>query len=425
MSVELTGTDSMTARFLTLRFLVIAMLFGSLVSAVAAAQTPAVQTPATIFYGSIAPVDNSTLSTSTSSASTSANTIFANTAQPAPIFLAQNTTPAPITPITPTPPPAFPNPSPPVLPPFDPFAAQSRPPAFSSIFPIGTTPSPSGPSHYTNIYSGNFDRFVPETYAAMRRFREATSFEFTHLPRGGKGNGFGMAEIDIRMQLAFPCRFVPNNGNPGYFYVAPGASLVWWDGPNTPDMPPNAFGSFLDFGVQPRFNDTFGLNAWGRFGVFSDFNNVTSAAFRYQARLEGIYSVTPQMDFHLGVIYYGRARIKLLPTAGVVWRPDENWVVRAVFPNPKVSRRIWQNQQADWWGYVHMDYMGGSWDVSGRNGLTDYNDIRLGVGIDFVAPNLVGGYFEFGGSFARELYSEGKRQTNLPSVLYLKTGIIF
>jgi hypothetical protein len=234
-----------------------------------------------------------------------------------------------------------------------------------------------------------------------------------------------MSEIDIRMQLAFPCRFIPNDGRTGYFYVAPGGSLVWWNGHSAHEMSPNAFGAFLDFGIQPRFNEVFALNAWGRFGVFSDFKNVTSSALRYQARLEGIISASPQTDFHLGVIYYGRSRIKLLPTAGIVWTPDENWVLRAVFPNPKVSRRLWQNHQADWWGYIHMDYGGGSWDIRDQGGLTDYNDIRLGVGVEFVAPNRMGGYFEFGGSFARELYSRGERQARLPSVLYLKTGFIF
>ena len=405
MPIKSIGTDTMATRFLVIAF---ALIFGSCFSAVTVAQTPA-----TIFYGSLAPAESSTLS--------------ANTPQHAPIFLAQNTTPAPIAPITPSQPPAF-SPSTPaaVLPPFDPYSTQSRPPGFGSIFPIGTSPSPpQGPSPYANIYSGNFDRFVPETYAAMRRFREATSFEYTHLPRGKKDNGFGIDEIDLRMQLAFPCQFIPDVGGTGFFYVAPGGSLVWWNGPKTAKMPPNAFGAFLDFGVQPRFNEFFRLNAWGRFGVFSDFKKVTSNALRYQGRLQGIISGSPQLDYHLGVIYYGRARVKLLPTAGVVWAPDENWVLRLVFPNPKVTRRLWQGAQTDWWGYVHMDYAGSSWDVTEYGGLTDYNDIRLGTGVEFVAPNRLGGYFEFGGSFNRELYTGGERLTRLPSVLYLKTGFIF
>ena len=399
--------NTMTARFLTLG---LALIFlGMFCSAVAVAQIPA-----SLSYGSIASTGNSLVFT-------------ANPEQYSPIYVAQNTSPATIAPISSTPAilPALPSAA---LPQLDPYAVSSPTSPFGTIFPVGNSGGTSGLGQATpsSIYSGNFDRFVPETYEAMRRFRDATSFEYTHLPRGTGANSFGMDEIDIRMQLAFPCRFIPNNGTTGYFYIAPAGSFVWWNGPvGPPDMSPNGFGAFLDFGVQPKFNETFGLIAWGRIGVFSDFENVTSDALRFQGRLEGVVNASPQMQVHAGVIYYGRSRVKMLPTGGVVWTPNEDWVLKLIFPNPKVSRRLWTGPQADWWGYVHLDYAGGSWDISGL-GLTDYNDLRLGMGIEFAAPNRIGGYFEFGGSLARELYSNDRhRWASPPSVLYMKTGIIF
>jgi hypothetical protein len=303
---------------------------------------------------------------------------------------------------------------------FDPYAVPSQTPP--SIFSTGN--SSVGQSPPSGIYSGNFDRFVPETYAAMRRFRDATSLEYTHLPRGKEAHAFGMDEIQMRMQLAFPCRWIPDHGGTGSLYVAPAGSLVWWNGPaGPPNMSPNGFGAFLDVGVQPMFNETFGLVAWGRVGLFSDFEKVTSDAWRFQGRLEGVAKISPQMEVHGGVIYYGRSRVKMLPTVGVVWTPNDDWVLKLIFPNPKVSRRLWTGPQSDLWGYVHMDYAGGSWDIKGC-GLTDYNDIRLGVGVDFAIQNRFAGYFEFGGSFDRELYSN-RRWASPPSVLYLKTGFIF
>ena len=395
------GMDTMTPRIVAIG---LTLIFGHLLPEGLRAQTPAA-----ISYGSIAPAESST----------------ALGAQYAPILVAQNTLPAQIAPISNTPAPLS-TVSPSVLPPFDPYATPAQTTWFDSILSVGNSRGTSiGQSPPSGIYSGNFDRFVPETYEAMRRFRDATSFEYTHLPRGGKENGFGMDEIDLRMQLAFPCRFIPDNGKTGFLYVAPSGSLVWWNGPaGLPDMSPNGFGAFVDVGMQPQFNETFGLIAWGRVGIFSDFENVSSDAFRFQGRLEGVVNASPQIQVHGGVIYYGRSRVKMLPTGGVVWRPDDDWVLKLIFPNPKVSRRLWTGPQADWWGYVHMDYAGGSWDISGL-GLTDYNDVRLGMGVEFAAPNQMGGYVEFGGSFARELYSNGHRWANLPSVLYLKTGIIF
>ena len=398
--------EAMTARFFTIGF---AWMLGGLLSTAVVAQTPAV-----ISYGSLAPAESSSI-------------LSANSAYYLPINVAQNS-PAPIA-LSPTTPSAI---SPPassaaMLPPFDPYSVStSQPSWFSSVVPVGSGTSELGQNTYSNVYSGNFDRFVPETYEAMRRFRDATSFEYTHLPRtGNKERAFGMDEIDLRMQLAFPCRFIPNNGHTGFFYVAPAGSLVWWNGPTEPEMSPNGFGAFLDLGVQPKFNDVFSLIAWGRVGVFSVFEKVTSDAWRYQGRIEGVGTLSQQMQFHAGVIYYGRARVKMLPTVGIVWTPDENWVLRLVFPNPKVSRRLWMGTQADWWGYIHMDYAGGSWDIKPMGGLTDYNDIRLGAGIEFATPSRIGGYFEFGGSFDRELYSAGHRLSSPPSALYLKTGVIF
>ena len=391
----------MAVRFFIVSF---ALIFGGLfLSESVVAQTSAMT------YGSIGSTSHSSLLT--------ANYV--------PVYVAQNTTPAPIAPI-PSPLSGIPTTNPAVVSShFDPYAVPSQTAVFSSLFPSDTGTSTPRPSAAAGTYSGNFDRFVPETYEAMRRFRDATSFQYTHLPRGNKTNGFGMDEIDLRVQLAFPCRFVPDNGRAGNFYVAPGGSLAWWNGPNgPPDMSPSGFGAFLDFCVQPRFNENFGLIAWGRFGLFSDFEKVTSDAFRYQGRLVGVLNSSSQMQFHLGMIYYGRARVKMLPTVGVIWAPDENWVLKLVFPNPRVQRRLWRGPQADWWGYVHVDYAGGSWNIDGL-GLTDYNDVRLGAGVEFTTQNRIGCYFEFGGSVALELYTGGHRWERSPSVLYLKTGVIF
>jgi hypothetical protein len=297
-------------------------------------------------------------------------------------------------------------------------------PWYTSIVPANTETNTLGQT--SGVYSGNFDRFIPETYEGMKRFREATTLEYTHIPRSGnQKNAFGMDELEIRMMLAFPSRFVPNNGRTGFFYVAPATRLVWWNGPVSPNMPPSGFGTFLDLGVRPKFNESFSLNAWGRVGIFSDYKNLTSDAFRFQGRLEGIGTLTPDMQFIGGIIYYGRARVKMLPTVGVIWKPDDNWELRLVFPDPRVSRRLWRGPETDWWGYVRMDYAGGSWDIKDQKGLTDYNDIRFGVGIEFLSLSHLGGYFEFGGCFDRELYSRGQRLASLPSVFYLKTGIRF
>jgi hypothetical protein len=352
-----------------------------------------------------------------------------------PVLIAQNTSSGAIAPITPVPtpsassvvttPPAVPASSLLTLQPFDPYTT----PHVSSGSPLFDSASYNGNSGYSGksgIYSGNFEQFVPETYAAMRRFREATRFDYTFLPGGNKANSFGMNEVDIRMQLGIPCRFIPSDGSgTGFFYVAPGANLVWWEGPvGPPHLSPNGFGAFVDFGMQPQFNEVFALNAWFRFGLFSDFKHVSSDSFRYQGRLEGIFNVSPNVQISVGIIYLDRVRHKIMPTGGIIWNPRDDLVLKLVFPNPKISKRLWNSGNAEWWGYIQGDYGGGSWSID-PIGQTDYNDIRIGAGVEFETLTRIGGYLEFGGSFARELYSRHHKWAEPPSVLYLKTGFIF
>lgn len=317
------------------------------------------------------------------------------------------------------------------LQPMDPYGTPNQSSLFSGNGVAVGSSAPNTGSNSVSVYSGNFERFVPETYEAMRRFREATSVEFTFLPRGKKtkNDSFGMDELDLRMMLAVPCRFIPNNGTgqsgSGYFYIAPGANLVWWSGPKgPPHMSPNGFGAYVDVGMQPQFNDVFAVDAWFRFGVYSDFKKVKSDAIRFQGKAAGIFTVSPDIKIVAGVMYLHRERIKILPTGGVIWTPRDDWILRLTFPNPKISKRLWTGDRAEWWGYVNADYGGDSWYVQDL-GKTDYNDIRVGIGIEFETHSRVNGYFELGGSFNRELYSRNRKWASPSDVIYFKTGIMF
>ena len=361
---------------------------------------------------------------------------FSDGYSPGTLLVAQNTTTAPATiiPASPTPTltsPPISTPSGPLpsYTPIDPYAVPSNSSTLPWAGTLGTLPSANGSA--PKVYSGNMEQFFPETYQAMRRFREATSVNYTFIPAGNKDewNYFGVSEFDFRMQLGFPCRFIPNSGpgctGPGFFYVAPGGSLIWWDGPavGEPGISPNGFSASLDVGMMPQFNETFSLDAWFRFGVFSDFNKANANSLRYQGRLAGMFNVSRQFKIVAGVLYMDRARVKLLPTGGVIWTPREDIVLRLTFPNPKLSMRVYNTGRVEWWGYLQGDYGGGSWTIDGEK--TDYNDIRIGIGVEFETLTKVGGYFEVGGAFNREIYSYGNAWCKPNSMVYLKTGFVF
>ncbi|MGL4595076.1 MAG: hypothetical protein ACRCUY_10140, partial [Thermoguttaceae bacterium] len=124
--------------------------------------------------------------------------------------------------------------------------------------------------------------------------------------------------------------------------------------------------------------------------------------------------------------YIDRAHYKILPTGGIIWTPKDDWVIKLLFPNPKIQKRFWKSGASEWWGYIHADYGGGSWTFV-ENERTDYNDIRFGGGIEFeMLQNMrLGGYFEVGGAFQRELYQSKDNNMKLPDAFFIKTGIVF
>ncbi|GHT10681.1 hypothetical protein FACS1894170_03180 [Planctomycetales bacterium] len=402
---------------------VLLRLAGIIVLALLLPYQASAQVPAPIQYGSIGSTDFSVAAKPAD--------IVAPVLDFSPIYVAQNTAPAAIS--TTPPPVAPPLTAQQTLPAFDPYQTS----ASSWFSSFGQTASPASSSALGQPSSlgqsssslGSFDKYTSNTVQSIRRFREATSFDFSYLPGGNKVNSFGLGQADVQMRLAFPCRFIPNNtgasSGTGWFYVVPGASFFWFDGPvGPPDMSANAFGTYLKFGTEPQFNNVFGLRAWGQLGIFSDYHKITSDAFRFSGDLEGTVQISPQMQIVAGVLYLGRERIRVLPTGGLIYRPSEDWTLRLVFPNPKITKHLWKGQYADVSGYIDADYCGNTWDIK-YIGATDYNDIRVGTGLEFVTPRKIAGYFEFGGSFARELYSNGQRWCKAPEVLYLKTGFVF
>jgi hypothetical protein len=344
-----------------------------------------------------------------------------------PYYVAQNITPAPIdTPTT-----IIANPiTAPYSPAFDPYAiTESIAPATNLSQPLSTS------SNYSNTYNNttlanNFDNFFPETVTTMKKFREATHVGYQYIPRGNSGNGnsFGMQELDIRMQFAIPCRFIPdyqpNSGGTGSVYIAPGGSLYWWNGPGNVDVNANGFAAYIDFGIKPQITEFFSLESWFRFGAYSDFKKIDSDSLRYQGELVGKFRISQQFNIIAGGRYMDRQRYKLLPVAGFEWMPRDDWLFYIVFPKPKISKRIWSDGRITAWGYVQGELGGESWRWQ-YTGKTDYNDIKIGVGCDFQWNNQINGFVELGGSFDRELYSRGYKWLEPRSVFYLKLGIDF
>lgn len=309
-------------------------------------------------------------------------------------------------------------------------------PATSPGFPNAANPTwdpyatpGGGPLFGSGNGTGTFGKF-PDGSRIMRRFIEKVSLDFTYIPRGNATNGFGIDEVAYQTEFTFPSRFLPNNEP---IYLVPGLNLEFWDGPDTSGLPfgmsPNGFGAYVEVGAAPRYSENFAFEAWLRGGVYSDWKKIAARAFRLEGRGAVLIGLTKDMEAVLGVVYLNRSRVKMLPQAGIIWKPNTDVVWRLVFPDPKLSRFLTTLGTTQWWGYIQGSYGGGCWAISdnefGETYLTDYNDIRIGVGLEFTNQAWMNGFVEIGGTFARELYADGVAWSKPPNTIYLKAGFHF
>jgi hypothetical protein len=98
--------------------------------------------------------------------------------------------------------------------------------------------------------------------------------------------------------------------------------------------------------------------------------------------------------------------IKLLPVAGVYYRPTPEWDMYLVFPNPKVRKYLTNIGNTKWFGYATGEYGGGSWTVERDGNLDDridYNDIRVLGGLEWETQTFIRGHIEIGYAWDREI----------------------
>lgn len=318
--------------------------------------------------------------------------------------------------ISPTPPPAL-GPSaqlPPgvQLPPptWDPYATPGSQP--QTLFGEG----PAAPDM-------SFDGFSQQMQEATRLINEIR-FEYEFIPCSGS-NGFGINELGIQGSVALP---IFNLETP--LLVTPGFAVSFWEGPKEPDtdLPPSVFDGYITTGWKPNIAPWLSADLAVTVGAFSSFQKVTEKSIRFPAHGYGILKLTDRFDVKIGVEYLDRNRIKILPAGGIIWRPHADLRFDILFPNPKITRRITNIGNTEWWIYARANYGGGAWTVM-RNGgsfeSVDYNDIRILFGLDWKNSGFLDGFFEVGLATDREIVYKTSPTFRPTTAFLLRTGLIY
>lgn len=294
-------------------------------------------------------------------------------------------------------------------------------------------PNPAPGNWPMQAQSGSWGYQQPDgTVVTFQKLIQELSAEFTFVAGSNSPGEFGVDTLELTTTFAVP--MFANIDTP--LLITPGFAFNWFSGPLSdpmdplsPTMPPRAYDAYVDLAWYPQFTPMFGADLGFRTGVWTDFEHTTSDSMRFLGRGVGRVRVNPEVEFLLGVVYLDRVEVKILPVAGVHWNPNPDWDLYLVFPNPKARRKFTQIGASQWWWYVSGEYGGDSWtlDRDGTNDRTDYNDLRVILGIEWETQTLIHGFFEAGYVWDREIvFADSGAPTFKPDDTYmLRAGVDF
>ncbi len=186
--------------------------------------------------------------------------------------------------------------------------------------------------------------------------------------------------------------------------VTAGFGVHFLDGPVVTDMPPRLFEFTLGYQRREWLVEDIGYDVVVRIGAFSDFEGSARDGVRFPGHAVVFARTSPEWDWLLGVDYFDRDDISLLPVFGAVWAPHERVRIDAVFPRPAAAIRLAETTQ---WAYARGQLGGGTWAIVREpayvNDNATYRDLRLAFGIETRDNNFFWSAVEVGYVFAREL----------------------
>jgi hypothetical protein len=312
--------------------------------------------------------------------------------------------------------PAVPTQSPPF-----PYFPYQEPDPFAPVVGSGVAPPqqpgfPGAPTDFTNpqvqSYQGTNSSWMPTDWtsfnqAYLQPLIERPRARQTYIYGKNEENQLGINEVEIATTLAKQ-NFL-NSNQP--LRISPGFIFHWWDGPNSIDnpgfdLPPSAYSILLSFDHLTNPANQMGLENSFTVGFYSDFDNDSSDGLRFTGRVLGWSRLNAYTVAKIGVEYFDRIDVKMLPAFGVFMAPNADTKLELFFPKTKLAHRLQNMSGTEAWAYFGGEYGGGSWVIERSIGVgdqVDINDIRVYLGIEWMGPRRVTGFFEAGYVFQREL----------------------
>lgn len=255
-----------------------------------------------------------------------------------------------------------------------------------------------------------------------RMFVRSTG-DLAYIPRAGD-NGIGMTDAQGNQSIAMPWS-TPENA----WIVTPGSGVHFWDGPDAIDLPPRLFDTYVDLMWRYQINKKWSFDVAFTPGYFSDWEQSDDRAWRFQARGIVYWQATETIKLMGGAAYLDWVSVKLLPVAGLLWKPTDYFELELLAPKSRALLKVHEWCGRTGWVYTALEFGGGSWAIETTGGGSDkleYRDYRALIGYEFRGLGRIRGTVETGYVFGRRVeLSDANESLDVDDSLVLRAGFLY
>ncbi len=245
---------------------------------------------------------------------------------------------------------------------------------------------------------------------------------------GGGSDGLGIEDLHLQGVFALPC---PTRNSP--LVMTPGFAVHFLQPPAAADLPPRIYDAVMQFRWLSQVTHALGLDLAVTPGVYSDFDQESSKAFRVSAHAAMAWTWTETAKLVLGAAYLDRPDVEAIPIGGLIWTPRNDWQFDLLFPEPKIAHRVaWTGQLGDDiqdWVYLRGEAAGDAWAIRRADGTADQvvlSDYRIIVGMERKVTGGVSSKFEVGYVFDRRIrYTSGTPDVWPASTVMVRGGLAY
>jgi hypothetical protein len=192
--------------------------------------------------------------------------------------------------------------------------------------------------------------------------------------------------------------------------ITPSYELHILDRPIGFDLPPTLHDAAIDFHIFRVFGNHWITDFAVQPGLYADDHSFGSSnALRFTGRALAIYAPTIDVKYVLGVTYIDGGWSKIVPVAGVIYKPNDDTEYQFVFPTPRISWRLpWTNipGKDERWMYLSVEYANQAWAFKQSDGDADvlaYRDYRVILGLERRIGGGLSHKLEIGYVFNRDM----------------------